>query len=240
MTNNGISVVIPCLNEQGFLGSLLDDLSQQNIDNQEFEVIVVDNNSSDGTAEVAWNFAADNPEFNLKMIHEYDLGVSKARNRGARFASYSTLVFLDADNRVTDTFLKTMQTKLSIHEVVGGTIRTTPDRFELKGHLVFWILEGIKILLPRPFGKSFVRKQIHDDLGGFNENITLGENLEYLMRVKSYARSNRLKFVHSKIGVSCSLRRFDELGYVIVLFSWLKAYLGDFKQKYPAMPNIQS
>lgn len=83
------SVVIPAYNEAGFLGSCLDSLFSQDF-RGEYEIIVVDNNSTDGTAAVASSRGA-------RVVHEPRPGVCSARQRGTEAAAGEIVVSTDAD-----------------------------------------------------------------------------------------------------------------------------------------------
>ncbi|PTB20711.1 hypothetical protein C9I57_12900 [Trinickia symbiotica] len=233
------SVVVPCHNEAAYIGNLLHDLTKQTIGLQQFEVILVDNSSSDATSEVIWEFARGHKELNVRLVHEYRMGVSRARNAGAAAAKGTTLVFLDADNRVSPTFLSGLSHHMHEKDSVAGTIRTLPDIADVRAFFVFWTLELIKMLLRRPFGKSYVHKSLYKDSGGYNERVALGENVEFLVRVKSLAKRNGRVFGHIRRPIYCSLRRFHKQGYFRILLPWLVAYCGFFSLQYQTMTSIE-
>ena len=85
------SVIIPAFNEEAFLPQTLNYLqeSMSRIDEQG-EVIVVDNNSSDRTADIA-------REYGTQLVFEAVNQISRARNAGAKIAQGEYLIFLDAD-----------------------------------------------------------------------------------------------------------------------------------------------
>lgn len=85
-----ISVVIPAYNEEKNLPFLLKSLQQQHFPKSEFEIIVVDNNSSDATADVAQGFGA-------KVVYEFRQGITYARDTGVRAAGGKIIVGTDAD-----------------------------------------------------------------------------------------------------------------------------------------------
>ncbi|WP_233800167.1 glycosyltransferase [Paraburkholderia sp. HP33-1] len=233
------SVVVPCHNESGYIENLLHDLSVQTIGTESFEVVVVDNNSSDNTNEVVWDFACHARKVNVRLVHEYEPGVSYARNSGARAAKGTTLIFLDADNRVSPSFLSDVSYTMHAKNSVAGTIRTMPDVARASALWVFWILELIKVFLGRPFGKSYVQRRLYEDSQGYNERIVLGENLDFLIRVKALAKKEGRVFGHIRRPIYCSLRRFNSQGYVRVLMPWFAAYCGLFNLKYQTMTSIK-
>ncbi|NCN06364.1 MAG: glycosyltransferase family 2 protein [Candidatus Pacebacteria bacterium] len=102
------SIVIPCLNEDKYLPSLLKDLSKQT--NQDFEVIVVDGNSDDKTVEKARAFASKFP-LTVKVVKKRN--VSYQRNMGGKLAKNNWIIFMDADNRLPASFLDGIRYRLA-------------------------------------------------------------------------------------------------------------------------------
>lgn len=231
------SVVIPCYNEESYIDKLLSSLEKQDIDSDKFEVIVVDNNSTDGTSQVVWDYAVYS-QLNIRIIHEYTPGVSIARNVGSSVAIGNTIIFLDADNTLTDDFLSRLCEYISTKNCLAGSICTLPDEFDIKGWIIFSILELIKAISFKPFGKSFVNREIYACSNGFNERIVLGENVEFLQKIKKDVKRRGGKFGHLRPGIRCSLRRFKMVGYIKILFPWLVAYLGVYCLNYKTMTEF--
>jgi glycosyltransferase involved in cell wall biosynthesis len=230
-----ISIVIPCHNEEKYITRLLLALEVQSFNKNYFEVIIVDNGCTDGTLSAVWSYAF-NTELDLAIVHEETLGVSRARNVGAKLAAAPLIVFLDADNLIPIKFVEDLIKNAG--QTSAGTIRTLAEENDIIGKLVFWCLEIIKISFGRPFGKSFVPKSVFNAVGGFNEKIALGENVEFLRNVKSACRKEGLKFIHFPVAITCSLRRFKKTGYFKVLLRWLPAYLGSYSQNYATMSSL--
>jgi len=233
-----VSIVVPCLNEEGFIGHLLKSLDEQNEVSSVFEVIIVDNGSTDGTLDEVWRVASD-IRYSIHITHELQRGVSRARNTGAAASKSNLLVFLDADNRVPPTFLQSILTITKHGNVGAATIATLAGEPSIMGNCVFLILEVFKRIIRRPFGKSLVQKRLWKESGGFNNEIVCGENVEFLLRVKTLCQQRGLLVAHVRNPIVCSLRRFAYDGYVAVLRSWLRAYLGEWQMPYKAIHEIR-
>ena len=91
------SIVIPCFNEGQFIGRTLESLSRQSFKN--FEVIVVDNNSSDNTAQVAESYG-------VKVVHESHRGVCWARQSGTLASNGEIVISTDADTVFNEDWLE--------------------------------------------------------------------------------------------------------------------------------------
>lgn len=225
-----ISVIIPAHNEEKSLPLCLDSLVNQKSPLPSHEVIVVDNHSTDNTEIIAKLYVN---KLNLKVVKEPKQGVSIARNAGAKEARGSFLVFLDADNIVESDFLSIVENNSQLYE--AGTFFCLPIEKTLSGHLVFLLLEFIKIIIPRPFGKSFTSKSVFQAVGGYNENITIGTNVDFLNRVNRYLLRQHKSIIHIYKPIYVSLRRFEKKGYLITLYQWLLGYLKPSRSAYPPL-----
>src|SRR5262245_24195708 len=92
-----VSVIIPTLNRATSLGRALDSAEVLDYPADRYEVIVVDNGSTDGTAAVAAGAKARSTGRTLRYVREEALGLHNARHTGARTAAGSILVFTDDD-----------------------------------------------------------------------------------------------------------------------------------------------
>ena len=112
------SIVIPAFNEENYLGNTLDSLrsGMSEISDLKGEIIVVDNNSSDKTAEVATAKGA-------RVVFEPINQISKARNTGAKLAKGEYLIFIDADTQVSPELLGLVLKKLRYYNGGGGALQ---------------------------------------------------------------------------------------------------------------------
>lgn len=95
--NMKISVIICTYNRVQFLPQTFEALAAQTLSPDNFEILVVDNNSRDNTPDVCLDFKQNNRTFNFRYIPEYQQGLSYARNRGIGEAQGDLLVFIDDD-----------------------------------------------------------------------------------------------------------------------------------------------
>ena len=107
----GVSVVICCYNSEQVLPETLKHLARQITPQScKWEVVVVNNASTDRTADIAaeiWNeFKCPSP---LRVVNETTPGLSAARRRGTLEANYSILIFCDDDNWLCDSYVSTAQ-----------------------------------------------------------------------------------------------------------------------------------
>lgn len=117
--NKPVSVIIPAPNAAATLGvqcaAVLGQLGPGD------ELIIVNNDSSDFTAQVAEKLSRDAPA--VKVVHaHHGIGVSYARNVGIAAAAHDFLVFCDADDRVYPGWLEAMRSALCEYDIVGGIL----------------------------------------------------------------------------------------------------------------------
>ena len=108
-----ISVIIPCYNEESSIGYCLASLATQ--EPQAFEVIVVDNNCTDRTVEIAQRFAF------VKVIVETEQGMTPARNAGMAAANGEVLARIDADTIVQPGWISAIQKIFSDPDIAAAT-----------------------------------------------------------------------------------------------------------------------
>lgn len=96
------SVVIPLYNKEPHVKRAIDSVLAQKV--QDFEIIIVDDGSTDKSAEVVRNFT----DLRVRLIQQENAGVSAARNRGIKEARTDLIAFLDADDEWTPNFLETI------------------------------------------------------------------------------------------------------------------------------------
>lgn len=201
-----LSIIIPTKNEENYLPVLLKSIKGQSF--SDYEIIVADNGSSDRTAEIA-------REFGAKVVQGGLPGVG--RNRGAEAASGDTILFLDADTELIDAdFLKNSLAEFEERNLsMGVPVAVTEGNFLDKLFFRWWnyFVASSQFVKPLAGGWCiFVKKEIHHKLGGFNENLMLGEDSDYAQRG---VKLGKFRFIRStKIRVSS--RRMKKEGYLKV------------------------
>lgn len=125
LDNGTVSVIVTTYNHARYLGEALASIAAQS--RPANEIIVVDDGSSDHPEAVVARFAG------VEIIHQHNQGLSAARNTGLRAARGDYVLFLDADDRLTDIALETLVRRMAAHPDCGfvyGAYRlfgTDPD-----------------------------------------------------------------------------------------------------------------
>ncbi len=192
-----ISVIIPALNEaKNILGSLASVRAQQG----DFEIIVVDGCSADGTAEVARPYA--------RVISSEEPGRSIQMNTGARHACGEVLLFLHADSHLPQNALPLLRRALLNPRIIGGTftLRFDSQKFLLRV-IAFFTRFRFRFFHYGDQG-IFVRRAIFEELGGYKQ-MPIMEDMEFLQRLR---RRGRVALIRQP--VTTSARRFLRRGII--------------------------
>ncbi len=106
MTGGKISVIICTYNREKFIGKALECLKNQTLPGEAFEILVIDNKSTDHTAEICHRFIAENPGITVNYFLEENKGLSFARNRGLQEAVNPIITYIDDDAEAVPGFLE--------------------------------------------------------------------------------------------------------------------------------------
>jgi len=185
-----LAVVIPAFNEEqllpGCIASVRATLGE--FADVELELIVVDNNSTDQTAQVAAREGA-------RVVFESKNQIARARNAGAAEAQADWLLFLDADSRLNPGLAAELRQAMAAGDRVAcGTAMYMPGAPRwARAMLQIWNLAG------RTFhwaAGSFLacRRDAFLTVGGFNEDLFAAEEIDLSRRLKQWARPRGLGF----------------------------------------------
>lgn len=100
-----LSLLIATYNRADWLIETLESVVAQDAPAEQWECVVVNNNSTDCTAERFAAFAAAHPQYNLRMVEEHNQGLSYARNRGIRESTGEYMAIIDDDERIVPEFI---------------------------------------------------------------------------------------------------------------------------------------
>jgi glycosyltransferase involved in cell wall biosynthesis len=231
--NNFYTVVIPCLNEEKFIGKLLYTLSIQS--DQNFEVIVVDGKSEDKTIEVIHKFDSLLPQ--MRIVVSDRRGVAYQRNLGASHAKSEHILFLDADSRLDVDYIRDFKDEVAKSKADIATAYIWPDSknpldwfFWLGGNLV---IDMAKYAWPfAPGMNMYLSKELFEKIGGFNKDIKVAEDADLLKR----AMANDGKYVVlKKPKYFTDVRRLKtegHMGYIVklMLIAWQAHKSGSFEK----------
>ncbi len=188
-----LSIVVCTYNRDNYIGKTLEHLLDQNIDTTDYEVVIVNNNSTDQTNSICQDFINKHAEAPFHYFIEYNQGHSYSRNRGITESVGEIIAFIDDDAFVYPDFGKNILRYFQSHsevQVIGGKIIPIYE-----GATPNWMSPFLLPLVsaldmgnqPKPFtGRKFpvganiaFRKAVFDQYGLFN--VALGRKGTGLM-----------------------------------------------------------
>jgi rSAM/selenodomain-associated transferase 2 len=206
-----ISIIIPTLNEERSLSSLLDAIRQQGADH---EVIVVDGGSRDRTLDIA-------RDHGVRTLFSRP-GRGAAICAGAAAARGEVLFFLHADSTLPARALDRINETLNADaNIVGGNFRLVFDSETLFSRRLTAFCAWIR-WLGHYYGDSgiFVRRLVYDALGGFRP-IPVMEDLEFVRRLERFGRTACVK----DPPLITSSRRFEKRRPVEIVYGWVRLHV---------------
>lgn len=160
-----ITVVIPSYNRKKLLARALDALKKQDLPQDRFEVIIVDDGSTDGTEKIVDNYR--DKVKNLKYLRQEHKGPASARNLGIRQAKGETIAFTDSDCEVMPDWLKKILETFSNNRIIGIAGRVITERAHITPFTHQVVASGDDFAsCNMAFKRSVLR-----ELGGFDENF---------------------------------------------------------------------
>jgi glycosyltransferase involved in cell wall biosynthesis len=188
-----VSVIIPAFNEERFLSGVISAVQANKYPATDYEIIVVNNGSTDRTAVIARKAGVLVVESERKFV-----GV--ARNLGARQAHGEILAFLDADCFPAEDWLREGVRSLAQEHCVTGAECGIPDDAGWMERSWFSQKRFGRIEVTHiNTANLFVSRELFVKLGGFDETLSSGEDYEFCSRAKSLVRimaDDRIRVVH--------------------------------------------
>ena len=174
-----VSVIIPTYDRERFLGEALANAYAQAY--EPLEVIVVDDGSTDATAELVTAFAHP-----VRYVRQEHRGVSVARNRGLAEAHGDLIAFLDSDDLWTDGSLRHRVDLLATHPEAAIAYGKTRVRNLVAGTQLRRYADGEAVHHPC-FGSMLVRRSAFATVGGIDESFAHSEDVDWVCRANEQA-----------------------------------------------------
>lgn len=215
-----ISVVVSAYNEEKNLPKCLTALTNQTFPQKDYEIVVVDNNSTDKTVEIAKSFGA-------RVVTEKRQGNTFAVSTGYKAADGEIIASTDSDTVVNKDWLEVIYNAFKDKNVVGAGGPIIVDSkhkilksFAQKSYALF-LRANFLIGKPHFSGFNFaVRKSVFDEIGGIDETFIMSPDVDLGIRM---AKKGKVVYVKDMI-VNNSIRRWEETP-LDAAWTYLKGYV---------------
>jgi len=202
-----LSVVVPAYNEEKYLPKSLAAL-KDTLRSMPHEIIVVDNESTDATRDVLANFG-------VRIVNESVHNIARVRNTGAEAADGEVIVFIDADTVVRPGVFEKIRESMSNDKCVGGSVKVEYERARrawVRFFMLSWLFWA-RFTKMRQGALQFCRRDVFQELGGYDDTIYVGEDIEFHWRLDKLARERGgfTAFIETPM-VLTSSRRWDKMG----------------------------
>jgi glycosyltransferase involved in cell wall biosynthesis len=171
-----VTVIVAAYNGERFLSQALESVFSQDYD--PFEVVFVDDGSTDGTGEIAQSFP-------VRYLHQENQGLPAARNAALRVARGELVAFADDDDLLPPSKLTVQALFLSTHPGTGCVlgrqewiVEDGVQAPELKRDTIFGELGGIQLV------SAMFRRAVLDELGGFDPTYRYAEDRDLFVRMR--------------------------------------------------------
>ncbi|MCU1361906.1 MAG: glycosyl transferase family 2 [Ilumatobacteraceae bacterium] len=206
-TTPKISVIVPARNEQDYLPACIESIGRASRGIAGgVEVVVVANRCTDGTAAIA-------DEFGAVLVEDHSRTIAAVRNAGAARARGEVLVTLDADSLMSPAALSEVVRHLDTDAYVGGGSSFVTERRSVGIDLTIAFVRLSMMVSGLGGSMYWCRRADFEAILGFNESLTMAEDLDFARRLREHGRHTGRRFVNLRSApVVTSCRKFDRFG----------------------------
>lgn len=185
---NTVSIIIPIYNIQEYIKPCLESVLRQTYN--DIELILIDDGSSDDSSSICDSYA--NQDDRVRVVHQKNLGVSAARNKGLAVATGEYIMFVDGDDMVDTNMVTCMMDKISINSdctLVSCAVTRHYNNFGVSGEKVLRFNKteaSIDMLYMNNMDNGPCAKLIPSKIAKsikFNPKITIAEDLDYIYKI---------------------------------------------------------
>jgi len=186
-----VSVIVAVKNEAERIGSCLDSVLSQTY--KDYELVIVDGGSTDGTVEILESYVKRAPE-RIRLLFDPGLGPGYARNLGVKISKGEVLAFVDGDDEINHEYLASVVKHFYDPHVAGVFVKmvfkSEPKNWgkvQDAWRWMRWSKETMRFSV-------VLSRSVFDGVGGYNTKLVIGEDYDLYRRLERYVAENHLKF----------------------------------------------
>jgi len=233
-----ISVVMPLYNKQSYVENSIQSVLQQTYRN--FELLVIDDGSTDTSVEIVLR----QKDERIRLIQKKNGGEASARNFGILNATFDYICFIDADDLWSVNYLEYMVIEINRFSyldfgiitsnynilLANGKLKKAFSKFQPnKSFIVDDYFHSSKILPLVTSNTAFIPKKVFNHLGYFNEELSIGTDLEMWYRIAKNYKIIFSNFIgatynHQALGRECDKPRNLNIKLILAFWKFLSKY----------------
>ncbi len=231
-----ISVIIPIYNAEQTIVSALDSIKNQTFTRKKFEIIIVNDGSTDAGSKVVENYIEEHPQMNIILLHQKNGGVSNARNTGLKIAKGDYIALLDADDEWDSTKIEKQIDYFENKNLEIDFLATARNNNKIL--FPYYIKNGFaeitfnKLLIRNEAQPSTVmfKRKVLENTGYFDDNQRYAEDVNFWMKVSF---KNRMYILGESLVISGKGKRsFGVSGLSANLSEMAKGFNKNLKEMY--------
>jgi len=227
MKHLSFSIVIPAHNEEKYIEKTLKNVLNLDYPQEKFEVIVVENGSTDKTLSKLKKFKSPG----LKIFSTKKRGISFAKNFGAKKSSKKSdwIIFLDADALMEKKALSEINqylVKNSSKNLAIGTTELLPIEKKFEYKFWFWFYDLVHKYMQMSASIQIANKKYFEKVW-YDENLPQAEDCALINNLKKFGK---FFYIPTK-SMLASARRFEKVGSLKLIFGWMLVGLLPSKSK---------
>ncbi len=223
-----ISVIIPLYNAENTIVKALDSVKKQTYKEQGFEIIIINDGSTDESKNIVENYISQNLELNIQLLNQENKGVSAARNVGLKICKGEFIALLDSDDewfpeKTERQMLVFKNNDLEIDFLVSlwnNENFSFPYTLESNSNLVKITLNKLLFKVTGQTSTAILKRKILENTGFFDENQRYSEDANFWMRI---SKNNKMYLLPENLVIAGNGKK--SFG-----FSGLSANLGEMEK----------
>jgi len=232
-----VSVIIPMYNSEKTIINALNSIKVQTLNIKEFEIIVINDGSTDNSQRLLEEYIEKNPEMNIHFLSQINKGVSSARNSGLKIAKGDYIALLDADDEWMPEktekqlgYFENESLNIDFLATKGNDKKILyPYRIE-KNNLAEVTFKKLLIRTEILAPTVMFKRKVFENTGFFDNNQKYAEDVNYWMRA---SLNNKMYILNeSLVFVGGGKRTFGVSGLSANLSAMEKGFIKNLKEMY--------
>jgi len=231
-----ISVIIPMYNAEESISFALNSVKKQTFPQKEFEIIIINDGSTDQSQVIVEKYITENPKMNINLINQINGGVSKARNAGLKISKGEYIALLDSDDEWLPEKIKIQINYFDNASINIDFLATARNNnkilspYQIKNNLAEITFNKLLIRNEAQPSTVIFKRKILENTGYFDDNQRYAEDVNYWLKI---SLKNKMYILNqSLVSVGKGKRSFGVSGLSANLSEMRKGFRKNLHEMY--------